>query len=99
MPARILVSIAAEDMKYRDLFSSQKELTDNGIEFTDMSVSWVGQPKKVGIAKPLEEFRDVDLVKPREEDEQLYWTARKSHTVELTQKGPEYGRPIHIGRT
>lgn len=54
--------------------------------------------EKVRIAKLLKEFRDVGLLKPTEKDEQLFWTARWSHTVELTRRGREYWRLIHFGR-
>lgn len=38
MPARIFISFAAEDARFRNLFSGQKELKDTRIDFTDMSV-------------------------------------------------------------
>lgn len=53
---------------------------------------------KVRIAKLLKKFRDVGLVRPTIEDEQLYWTARKSHSVELTARGREYWRLVKFGR-
>jgi hypothetical protein len=54
--------------------------------------------EKVAVAKLLKKLRDVGLVKPAIEDEQLYWTARRSHTVELTLRGREYWRLVHFGR-
>lgn len=46
--------------------------------------------EKVSIAQVLKEYRDAGLVKPSISGEQLYWTARRSHTVELTPRGREY---------
>lgn len=54
--------------------------------------------EKVRVAKLLKKFRDVGLVRPTIEDEQLFWTARRSHTVELTARGREYWRLVHFGR-
>jgi hypothetical protein len=54
--------------------------------------------EKIAIAKLLKKFRDVGLVKPSIENEQLYWTARNSHTVELTPRGREYWRLVSFGR-
>ena len=53
---------------------------------------------KVATAQLLKRFRDVGLIRPTVEGEQLYWTARKSHTVELTARGREYWRLVHYGR-
>jgi hypothetical protein len=53
---------------------------------------------KVADAKLLKKFRDTGLVRPTEEDEQLYWTARRGHSVELTRRGREYWRLVHFGR-
>lgn len=46
--------------------------------------------EKVTIAQLLKEYRDVGLLKPSTLSEQLFWTARRSHTVELTPRGREY---------
>jgi hypothetical protein len=54
--------------------------------------------EKVAVAKLLKKFRDVGLVRATEEDEQLFWTARRGHTVELTLRGREYWRLVHFGR-
>lgn len=54
--------------------------------------------KKVAIARLLKEFRDVGLLKPTVPGEQLYWTARKSHSVELTPRGREYWRLVKFQR-
>jgi hypothetical protein len=54
--------------------------------------------KKVAIARLLKKLRDAGLVRATVEDEQLFWTARKSHTVELTPRGREYWRLVHFGR-
>lgn len=45
---------------------------------------------KVAIAKLFKRYRDAGLLKPTIPDEQLYWTARLSHTAELTMRGREY---------
>lgn len=46
--------------------------------------------KKVAIAALFKEYRDAGLLKPSLPGEQLYWTARRKHTVELTKLGREY---------
>ena len=46
--------------------------------------------KKVEIGKLFKEYRDTGLLKPSTPGEQLFWTARLSHTVELTWSGREY---------
>jgi hypothetical protein len=46
--------------------------------------------EKVAVARLLKEYRDAGLLKPSTPDEQLYWTARRRHTVELTLRGQEY---------
>lgn len=45
---------------------------------------------KVEVAQLLKGYRDAGLLKPSIPGEQLYWTARRSHTVELTPRGREY---------
>ncbi|HEX4964404.1 MAG TPA: caspase family protein [Thermoanaerobaculia bacterium] len=45
---------------------------------------------KVEIAQLFKLYRDAGLLKPTIAGEQLYWTARRSHTVELTLRGQEY---------
>lgn len=45
---------------------------------------------KVDLARLFKEYRDAGLLKPSDPGEQLYWTARRGHTVELTQRGKEY---------
>jgi hypothetical protein len=55
--------------------------------------------EKVAVAKlPKKKLRDVGLLKPTIVDEQLYWAARRSHTVELTLRGREYWRLVHFAR-
>lgn len=46
--------------------------------------------EKVEIARLFKDYRDAGLLKPSVPGEQLYWTARRSHTVELTPRGREY---------
>ncbi len=45
---------------------------------------------KVAVAQLFKEFRDAGLLKPTIPGEQLFWTARRSHTVQLTPRGCEY---------
>lgn len=52
---------------------------------------------KVADAKLLKALRDAGLVKPTQH-EQLFWTARRSNTVELTLRGREYWRLVYYGR-
>jgi hypothetical protein len=53
---------------------------------------------KVDIAQLFKSYRDTGLLKPTIVNEQLYWTARRSHTVELTLLGKEYWRLVKNGR-
>jgi hypothetical protein len=46
--------------------------------------------EKVAIAHLFKEYRDAGLLKPSLPGEQLFWTARRRHTVELTLRGREY---------
>ena len=46
--------------------------------------------EKVAIAQLFKRFRDAGLLTTTIPGEQLYWTARLSHTVELTLRGREY---------
>jgi hypothetical protein len=46
--------------------------------------------EKVDIARLLKEYRDAGLLKATVPGEQLFWTARRSHSVELTPRGREY---------
>jgi hypothetical protein len=50
--------------------------------------------EKVGTSRLLKDYRDAGLVKASIAGEQLFWTARKSHTVELTSRGREYWRLV-----
>jgi hypothetical protein len=45
---------------------------------------------KVEVAALFKDYRDAGLLKPSTPGEQLYWTARRRHTVELTLRGHEY---------
>jgi hypothetical protein len=53
---------------------------------------------KVQLAHLLKEYRDAGLVRPSAQNEQLFWTARRSHTVELTVRGREYWSLVERGR-
>jgi uncharacterized caspase-like protein len=44
---------------------------------------------KVEIAQLFKEYRDAGLLKPSKPGEQLFWTARRAGTVELTRRGHE----------
>ena len=46
--------------------------------------------EKVAIAQLFKEYRDAGLLRPSMKGEQLYWTARRGHSVELTPRGREY---------
>jgi hypothetical protein len=46
--------------------------------------------KKVEIAHLFKSYRDAGLLRPSDPGQQLYWTARKKGTVELTPRGKEY---------
>jgi hypothetical protein len=48
------------------------------------------RPERVAIAQLFKLYRDAGLLRPSIAGEQLYWTARRSHTVELTPRGQEY---------
>lgn len=53
---------------------------------------------KVEIAQLFKAYRDAGLLKPSVQGEQLFWTARRSNTVELTLRGREYWRLVEKGR-
>lgn len=53
---------------------------------------------KVEVAKLFKDYRDAGLLKPSIPGEQLYWTARRSHTVELTTRGREYWWLVKNGK-
>jgi hypothetical protein len=46
--------------------------------------------EKVAIARLFKDYRDAGLLKASVPGEQLFWTARRGHTVELTARGREY---------
>lgn len=50
--------------------------------------------RKLEVARLFKEYRDAGLLKPSDPREQLYWTARHGHTVELTLRGKEYWRLV-----
>jgi hypothetical protein len=45
---------------------------------------------KVEVAQLFKSYRDAGLLRPSDPKQQLYWTARKKGTVELTPRGKEY---------
>lgn len=54
--------------------------------------------QKVNIAQLFKDYRDSGLLKPSTPGEQLFWTARRNHTVELTNRGREYWQLVKGGR-
>jgi uncharacterized caspase-like protein len=50
--------------------------------------------EKVRTSRLLKDFRDAGLLKPSVAGEQLFWTARNGHSVELTPRGREYWRLV-----
>ncbi|NJR75067.1 MAG: hypothetical protein HC773_18395, partial [Scytonema sp. CRU_2_7] len=88
--------------KLLDLFSSQDDQyrLDPEYEPEDEHGNFhepVNQ-EKVAIAQLLKEYRDAGLLKPSIPNEQLYWTARRSHTVQLTPRGREYWWLVYKGK-
>jgi hypothetical protein len=53
--------------------------------------------QKVRTAQLFKRYRDAGLLKPRLVGEQLYWTARRSHTVQLTARGRSNWRLVKGG--
>jgi hypothetical protein len=54
--------------------------------------------EKINIAQLFKDYRDAGLLKPSTPNEQLFWTARRSHTVELTNRGREYWTLVKGGK-
>jgi len=48
----------------------------------------------VRISRLLKDYRDAGLMKPVVPGEQLFWTARRGNSVELTARGIEYWRLV-----
>jgi hypothetical protein len=46
--------------------------------------------EKVEIAHLFKDYRDGGLLRATTPKEQLFWTARRGHTVKLTPRGREY---------
>jgi hypothetical protein len=46
--------------------------------------------EKIAIAKLFKDYRDAGLLRASLDGEQLFWTARHGHTVQLTVRGQEY---------
>jgi len=53
---------------------------------------------KLEIGRLFKRYRDAGLLRPSIASEQLFWTARRSHTVELTMRGREYWGLVKRGR-
>ena len=53
---------------------------------------------KIEIAKLFKEYRDAGLLRPSDPTQQLYWTARRFGTVELTPRGCEYWWLVNDGK-
>jgi hypothetical protein len=54
--------------------------------------------RKVEIGVVIKRFRDAGLVQTSVPGEQLFWTAQKSHSVELTPRGREYWQLVKSER-
>jgi len=54
--------------------------------------------EKVRIAQIFKSYRDAGLLKASVPNEQFFWVARRSHTVELTLRGREYWRLVTFSR-
>jgi hypothetical protein len=54
--------------------------------------------EKVAIAQLFKDYRDSGLLRPSTTGEQLFWTARREHTVELTNRGREYWYLVKSGK-
>lgn len=55
--------------------------------------------EKIALALLFKDYRDAGLLRPTPPISQLYWAARKNGTVELTLRGKEQWRLVHLGRT
>lgn len=73
------------DEKYRYALDSEYEPHDR-----DGNLPTNANLEKFGIATLFKEYRDAGLLKPTDPTEQLYQTALKGHTVELTARGREF---------
>jgi hypothetical protein len=54
--------------------------------------------EKVAIAQLLKDYRDAGLLKTSVPGDQLFWAARRSHSVELTPRGQEYWWLVSSGK-
>jgi hypothetical protein len=54
--------------------------------------------EKVAIAQLFKAYRDAGLLRASAPNEQFFWAARRSHTVELTLRGREYWRLVTFSR-
>jgi hypothetical protein len=54
--------------------------------------------KKIEIGQLFKRYRDAGMLRATIPDEDLYWAAQRSHTVELTLRGREYWWLVKEGR-
>lgn len=54
--------------------------------------------QKIEVARLFKQYRDAGLIRPVEKGEQLYWTARHNHSIELTPRGKEYWQLVYERR-
>lgn len=54
--------------------------------------------EKLRIARLFKDYRDAGLLKASVNDEQFFWAAKRSHSVELTLRGREYWRLVKYDR-
>jgi hypothetical protein len=80
---RLIELFPKQDFKYRLTPEHEHEAPDG-------TVSKPIDKEKVAVAKLFKDYRDAGLLKPSKRGEQLYWTAWKRHTVQLTPRGHEY---------
>jgi Uncharacterized protein containing caspase domain len=80
---RLVELFPKQDFKYR-LTPEHEPEDENG------KVHGPVDKEKVEIAKLFKDYRDAGLLKPTKRGEQLFWTARRRRTVQLTPRGREY---------
>ena len=87
----IIVHFPTQDYKFR-LDPEYEPEDENG------NVHEPVNQEKVRIAKLFKDYRDASLLKASVPGQQLFWTAKRSETVELTPRGREYWRLVKYDR-
>jgi hypothetical protein len=95
--------IDSEDLRKLTTYfpqSNSRYTLDPEFEPEDEHGNILGTPNvdKVALAHLFKRYRDAGLLKPVLADEQLFWTARNGHDVELTPRGKEYWGLVNRGR-